>query len=281
MTLGMRVFGAPTEPTSAIERALAAGLAADRLGYAFAGAYHAAIAKLLGDDTKKRCIAATEKGGGHPKAIETRLEASTLNGEKTFATLATESEEMLVVASRGVVDGKNRLCLVKVSPTAAGVTITPRAPTPFAPEIPHAIVKLANVAVADDDVLSGDGYERYLKPFRTIEDTHVLAATMGYVLGAAKRFDMNRELTESLVALLPGVELVAESPPLDPQTHLTLAGLFTLARRVLAEHDAEWEKAGEEGTRWRRDLAILMVAEQARTARTAAAWAALGGEKRG
>lgn len=273
----MRVFDAPKEAeTSTLARAFDAGLTADRLGNTFAGAYHAAIARLVGDDGVRRCLAATEKGGGHPKAIETRLEDGVLNGEKTFATLATVAEEMLVVASRGIVDGKNRLCLVKVKPDAAGVTIAPRSPTPFAPEIPHAIVKLVNVAVDDDAVLSGDGYERYLKPFRTIEDTHVLAATIGYVLGAARRFDMSHELRESLLALLPGLEAVAEAQPLDPHTHVLLAGLFTLTRRVLAEHDAEWKKAGAEGERWHRDLPLLMVAEQVRTKRTAAAWDTLG-----
>ena len=57
------------------------------------------------------------------------------------------------------------------------MTIEDRPPTPFAPEIPHARITLANVTVRDEDVLPGDGYARYLKPFRTIEDTFVLDPT--------------------------------------------------------------------------------------------------------
>lgn len=264
--------------TPTIAHAFAAGQAADRLGYAFTGGYHAALARLMNEEPgKKRCLAATEKGGGHPRAIETTLNGGRLNGEKTFATLATVAEEILVVASRGVVGDKKQLCLVRLAPSAPGMTITARAPTPFAPEIPHALVKLEDVAVPDSDVLPGDGYERYLKPFRTIEDTHVLAAAIGYVLGAARRCGMNRELSEALLALMPAVERVAELKPLDPHAHVMLAGAFTLTRRVLAEHDAEWEKAApEERERWRRDLPLLMVAEQARTKRTAAAWDTLG-----
>ncbi len=36
--------------------------------------------------------------------------------------------------------------------------------------------------VADDELLPGDGYDDLLKPFRTIEDTHVLAAAVGWDL---------------------------------------------------------------------------------------------------
>ena len=39
----------------------------------------------------------------------------------------------------------------------------------FVPEISHAEVELDRVKVSDADVLPGDGYDDYLKPFRTIE----------------------------------------------------------------------------------------------------------------
>jgi len=281
-----------------IERALWAGFEADRLGYAFAGGYRAALTRLFDAAAEsigrtqgewpipplppKLSLCATEPGGAHPRAIATKLEKvggeMFLRGEKTFATLASIADELLVVATRGMgSDGKNRLRLVRVKPTAQGITIKDRENTAFAPEIPHAIVQLSNVIVRDEDVLPGDAYALYLKPFRTIEDTHVLAAALGYVLREARAHGFAHALIEGLFALVLSVRQVASQSPVDPTAHIALAGLFIAARRLLAEHDAEWEKAPPETRdRWRRDMALLLIAENARIKRTEAAWAALG-----
>src|SRR5438094_653029 len=56
-----------------IDRAAAAGFAADRLGYAFAGGYRAALARLVPAVTGSACLCATEAGGGHPRFIRTTL----------------------------------------------------------------------------------------------------------------------------------------------------------------------------------------------------------------
>ncbi len=57
-----------------VDAAAAGGFVADRLAWAFASGYQAAIASLLGDrsDTN-RAVAVTEAGGNHPRAIESRL----------------------------------------------------------------------------------------------------------------------------------------------------------------------------------------------------------------
>jgi len=269
-----------------VERALWAGFHADRLAYAFVGGYSEALARLVGTKSTRAfpaqlALCATEAGGAHPRAIATRLDktggALVLNGEKTFATMATAAEELLVVASRGASeDGRNRLRLVRVKPDAPGVTLVAKAPLPFAPELPHAVVRFTDVQVNDDDVLPGDGYDDYLKPFRTIEDTHVLAATVGYLLGAARAhaFDpaMIAELTSSALALIA----VGAREPSEPLTHILLAGVFASMRRLVASLGPEWDRAPEEErARWHRDQPILMVADGVRAQRTAAAWKAL------
>jgi acyl-CoA dehydrogenase len=134
------------------------------------------------------------------------------------------------------------------------------------------------VVVEDDAVLSGDGWDAWLKPFRTIEDTHVLASTVGYLTGAARTYDWDRLIVAELVSIgLALVDVGARNPDL-PLTHVALAGLFTSARRLAASTEAEWHKAHvdkAEHERWLRDLPILLVAENARTKRTANAFAAL------
>lgn len=292
--------------TGHVERALWGGFHADRLGYAFVAGYGAALARLVEHATRlqmnatgpreardlsssrppssrplpaRLCLAATESGGGHPRAIATRVEkqggALVLNGEKTFVTLATASDEMLVVASRGLEQGgKNRLRIVRVKPDARGVTIEERPPTPFAPEIPHAIVRFHDVVVETDDVLAGDGYDNYLKPFRTIEDTHVLAATVGYLTGVARAYDFSRDIVAELLSLSLAIIDVAAREAGSPLTHVILAGLFGSVKRLAGNLAPEWAKApAEERERWERDLGLLLVAEGVRTKRTDKAFA--------
>lgn len=288
--------------TGQLERALWGGFHADRLGYAFVAGYSAALARLLEHVARlhpttggrpfterplpaKLSLCATEAGGGHPRAIATRLDkqggALVLNGEKTFATLATMADELLVVASRGLeADGKNRLRLVRVKPTAQGVTVTPRAETPFTPEIPHAVVRFADVVIENEDVLPGDGYEQWLKPFRTIEDTHVMASTIGYLLGAARTHGFSREVMAELVSTSLALIDVGARDPDAPLTHIVLAGVLGGARRLMGSLDGEWEKAtatagADERDRWHRDRAILQIADGVRGKRTEAAWGRL------
>jgi acyl-CoA dehydrogenase len=282
-----------------MERALWGGVHADRLGYAFVAGYTAALARLLEHVGRvhptpsgrsfterplpaKLSLCATEAGGGHPRAIATRLDkqggALVLNGEKTFATLATMADELLVVASRGIeADGKNRLRVVRVRPDAKGVTITPRPETPFAPEIPHAVVRFTDAVVENEDVLPGDGYDHWLKPFRTIEDTHVLASAVGYLQGAARAHGFGREVMAELMSTSLALIDVGARDPDAPLTHVVLAGVLAGARRLMASLDGEWEKASAAGgaaerARWERDRPILQIADVVRGKRTEAAW---------
>jgi len=270
------------------ERALRAGLHADRLGYAFVGGYFAALARLVDQGAqlvpplpRRVSFAVTENGGGHPKAIETRLEESdghvTLTGEKAFATLAGVADELLVVATRGKdAAGRNQLAVVRVPTKAPGVRITPREPTPFAPEVPHARVVLDGVRVPASAVLPGDGYDRWVKPFRTVEDVHVLGATLAYLVRVARTHGFAPALVAELIAHAALVPTLAAAHPSSPEVHVALAGLFAGARRTIDALRPEWPKAALEAREhFERDRPLLQVAEQARAARFEAAWKAL------
>jgi len=92
-------------------------------------------------------------GGAHPRAIHTRLAAAApgrhaLTGRKVWATAATAAASLLVVASVGEVDGKNRLRVARVPANAPGLRMH-AASWPFIPEIPHAQVELDGVLVHD------------------------------------------------------------------------------------------------------------------------------------
>lgn len=266
-------------------RALLAGVISDRLAYAFAGGYAAALSSLVRGKldaaraARVGSLCITEEGGGHPRAVKTTLRSlgdgrSSLTGRKQWATAAPAADQLLIAASIGAdADGKNRLALVCVDARAPGVKLSKMPDPPFAPELPHAIVTLEDVIVTDADRLPGDGYEAYVKPFRTVEDAHVFLALVGQILRAARAYGGAREVKELAIATSLALWGVTTMDPSAPSTHVALAGALELGRRLLAESAPVWASAPDDvRARWERDRALTMVAERARSERRARAW---------
>jgi acyl-CoA dehydrogenase len=236
------------------------------------------------DDGSAACLAATEEGGAHPKAIRTRLEQDAergyrVVGTKRWATLADAAEVLLVVVSEGFTsEGQNRLRVVRVPAKTEGVTLRRMADAPFAPELPHYELSL-DVCVGPEALLPGDGYDRYLKPFRTQEDLGVLAAWTGYAIGAARAARARARARGARAATLALTVLaLGEEDPGAPTTHVALAGAFDDTRRLHEYLTGAWARVGgEEAERWQRDAPLLLVAESARKARLERAWSTLGG----
>jgi hypothetical protein len=295
-----------------IDRALVGGAHADRLGFAFASGYAEALRALVPSATDVMALCATEDGGNHPRAIKTTLArrdapggpAFELTGKKKWATGASAAASLLVVASVGASAGasapashddasararrndasarppvrsetsagRNPLRVVRVSTSAPGVRITPTS-APFVPEIPHAEVELDHVHVAATDLLPGDGYDDYLKPFRTVEDVHVHGALAGYLVGVARRHEWH-DLVERLLAVALAARAAALADPKLATTHVALAGVLALALREVEEVEARWRAQVDdpEHVRWQRDRPLLQVATAARAARRERAW---------
>ncbi|WP_394842092.1 acyl-CoA dehydrogenase family protein [Pendulispora brunnea] len=269
------------------DRAVVTALACDRVGFAFAAGYQAALHTLVPalpfDLAVSLC--ATEEGGAHPRAIATRLEETeaglVLRGKKRWSTFAPAADALLVVTSIGVDDGgKNRLRVVRVDSKADGVRIEPMPPPPFAPEIPHAEVTLDGVRVREEDVLEGDGYDGYLKPFRTIEDLHVFGALVAHVGGMARALSWPRAFVEEVAAAIVGLRAMALSDAMSPELHIALGGAFTQIRALLDRATPLFGAAPAEiRERWERDRALLGIAGNARGKRLEAAWATLARER--
>lgn len=281
------LFGGPSpraglgDPASTVERAILGGYAARDVGEAFRAGYLAAIARL-GGSARHGCLAASEEGGAHPKNIRTRLtpsgEGYVLDGAKTWVTLATEVEELLVVATVGEHEGKNLLRVARVPTGREGITLTPRPPTPFAPEIVHATATFTGVRVGEDELFPGDGYAEYVKPFRTIEDIHVGAAVLAFLVATARRHALSSAVLVDLLPLLLAARTLASCDPKAPETHVALAGVFAgLSRLLGADTTTAAIEAMPEDERGklRRDLPLLLVAERARALRLTAALEAI------
>jgi hypothetical protein len=270
--------------TDTVEQAALGGRGADGLGWAFGCGYQAALRRVPGCQAEGHLLslAATEEGGGHPRAIRAALTPRPdggweLSGEKAWVTLGTDADVLLVVATTGQDErGRNRLRVARVPAGRTGVTLAPGAPLPFAPEIAHARLTLRGVQVAADELLEGDGYDDVLKPFRTIEDTHVVAAALGWAIGVGQPSGWERGWSERAVATIVALRGIGQAPPSAPGTHVALAGAMEQARALLT--DADWSRAPDATrVRWERDRPLLDVAQRVRAARLEAAWRALGG----
>ena len=264
-----------------MDQALHGGFAADRPAYAFAAGYQAAMYALVPTLAADRvvCLAATEEGGAHPKAIATRLQAQAdgtfaLQGSKRWVTAAPIADILLVVATEGRDErGRNRLRVVRVDAHAPGVCITQMPMTPFAPEMPHAELALNDVRVTAADVLPGDGYEQYVRPFRTIEDIFVHAALLGFLIRVARERSFEPALVGQLLVLSETMRGLAARDPSHPETHILLAGALDFSRRCITDLERAWgAKPDELFAIWERDRPLLAVAERARAARFATAW---------
>jgi acyl-CoA dehydrogenase len=275
-----------------VERAALAGVAARSVGWAFAGGYQAALARL--DPPSARpgmlvALCATEEGGARPRAIQTSLapapggEGWTLAGRKTFVSMGSDADLLYVVASTGArADGRNQLRVARVAATAAGVSLRARDPLPLLPEIGHAEASFDAVSVADDALLPGDGYDDALKLFRTVEDVHVTAAVLGWAIGVARSSAgaWERGWIERAAALVVLLRTLGREAPSDAETHVALAGALEDAGQLLT--GAPWDRA-DAAVRagWERDRAILQVAFHVRSARLETAWRRLAGNFQG
>ena len=266
-----------------LESAVRVAVRADRLGHAFAVGYPAALEHLVPGVTLPCALCVTEAGGNRPRAIATTLKASgngyRLDGTKTFVTFGTLAQSLIVAAKAGETpDGRPELAVVRIPATRDGVTLEELSPTPFVPEVAHARVTLTAVEVKTAERLPGDGYLEYVKPFRTIEDLHVVAATLGYVFGWVRRAGGPHGLLAELSAHLVTLAALREGAPLDPRIHVALHGCYERVVQTLRGSELMRALDGSsaaERERWERDKKLLSIASSAREARFASARKAL------
>jgi hypothetical protein len=262
--------------------ALRGGFAADRVGWAFAAGYQAALRALL-PTLAPHMLAAlcvTEEAGNRPRDIQTVLTPApggfTLNGAKRWTTLGPQGTVLLVVGRLAdpPADGPPVLKVAQVAADQPGVTITPMAETPFVPEVPHARIALNDVAVPAASLLPGDGYTDCVKPFRTLEDIHVTAAVLAYLLREVRQRAWPADLRERLASTLAALAALASSPVNAPTTHIALAGALSWAAALYREAGALWAATPDDPSarRWLRDAPLFGVAAGARQQRAARAW---------
>jgi hypothetical protein len=267
--------------------AIAGGFAADRIGWAFASGYQAALRALVPDlphDTLA-ALCVTEADGNRPRHIRTTIAPQPdgtlrIDGAKRWTTLGPASTLLLIVGALPVPDGADRpvLRVARVPIPTPGLVLQPMPPTRFVPEVPHAQVLMQGVRVSACALLPHDGYDAYVKPFRTIEDLHVTLAVLAYLLREGRMRHWPAAFNEQLVAALALLLHLAGEDARAASTHIALAGALRSAHRLYAEASPLWAATGDDPAagRWQRDAALFEVAGSAREQRAERAWQRLG-----
>lgn len=239
-------------------------------GLAFLVGYQAALRMLWPSaPLSLGALCATEQRSLRVADMQTRLHDLRLSGHKDFVT-AGDAADWLLIAARSEQPGEApRLSLAVVYPDEPGVRVEKLPPIPLMPDISHGRLFLDNALC---ELLAGDGWDAYVKPFRTLEDIYVLSAMTAWLYGVGQDSDWPQALQLRLLALLAGCAEVSRHPPASPAGHVLLGGLFAQFEGLKAEvNQALAEGAPEWAAMWQRDQAVLDLAAGARGKRLAKA----------
>lgn len=247
-------------------------------------ALQASIRRLLSDcgatpddlgPSEVLCFCASEAGGNHPRAIETRLEEAnagefSLRGVKRWATLAPVADRLLIIASTGRDEQRNHLRAVLVPGDATGLYVedmTMPGGQTSSLHLPNGLVQIEDVAVAQSAVLPGDGYSCYLKPFRTLEDLFVNASTAAALLGMARRHAAPDAMIERIVGVLGSLH-AASLKPHDASSQLMIGAAEAELHDQISDLATVLPDAAAS---WWRSIGDIQVAASAKARRRATA----------
>ena len=270
------------ERRRSIDVAILGGAAADRVAWAFGSAFQAALRVLVPglEEDRLAALCITEKHGNMPRDLRTTLRRDgahlVLDGAKHWATLGPDGA-LFLVAARDIeasTEARPALRLVRVPAGTPGLHVDTMPPTAFVPEIPHARLRFENLRLPAGAEIAGDAYALHVKPFRTLEDLHVHAAVLAYLVREARRLSWPREWIERAISTLLAFDATSGLDPTASTTHVALAGALGDVERLAHEADAYWQAASdrEAAARWQRDRALMGIASKARVARTQRAW---------
>ncbi|NMZ77911.1 acyl-CoA dehydrogenase family protein [Pseudomonas mandelii] len=257
-----------------LELAVVGGRLMSTPGLAFLVGYQAALRMLWPSaPLSLGALCATEQRSLRVADMQTRLSDLRVSGRKDFVT-AGDAADWLLVAARSEASGETpRLSLAVVYPDEPGVRLEKLPAIALMPDISHGRLFLDN---AQCELLAGDGWDAYVKPFRTLEDIYVLSAMTAWLYGVGQDSDWPQALQLRLLALLAGCAEVSRQAPNNLAGHVLLGGLFAQFEGLKAElNEALADGPQHWAAMWQRDQSVMDLAAWARGKRLAKALAAI------
>lgn len=264
--------------------AVMGGFQADRAAWAFSAGYEAALRAMFPQISGGGLhgFSLSEEGIRSPRDLQTLWQADAaggirLNGNKGWVPLPEHCEAYFVVCRASGPQGA--LSVVRMPATADGVSMSPRNPAAFMPELPAARMQLQDVALDASAMLPGDGWTDYARPFGALEELYVSAALMGYLLREGRARDWPQALLRQMLAAITLLERLAAETGSD-QSLVLLAGATEWVRTLLTRATAHWAEQPDDvaGQRWVRDQTVQRMWAASGAKRGERAWQALTAE---
>jgi hypothetical protein len=264
------------EGATPFELALLGGRLAATPGLAFLAGYQGALRALWPSapwTLGSFCV--TENRSVRPADLQVRLDGLSLSGRKDFVTAADAADWLLVAARSELPGNPPQIAMCVTYRGTPGVQVEVLPPLSLMPDVTHGRLHLEN---AHCERLPGDGWDAYAKPFRTLEDLHVLTALGAWLYGVGCDNAWPQALKLHLLAMLGSCAEVSRQGMNDPANHLLLAGVFEQFGRLRGDIDAAMA-AGKPHWQdlWKRDCSVLEIARVAREKRLHNALASLAG----
>lgn len=253
------------------ERAVLGGFTCQQFSFAFMAGYQAALEKMFPNiapnELKALCVSETK--GGHPKFIETMLLDNRITGLKTYVTLGSDAAHLLVLCkTKEQVDGKPALKIVHLPQTANNIVVTDFSLS-FMLEVKHGQLALTDTAINANQILKGDGYKDYTKPFRSLEDILVGAAHQAMLLRQAIDNNWDAEVRDAMFLNLFTLKNLLDLPPSKKETHLLLAANDQGFKKLLPviESNIKMHTSVQFQTDWASNKKVLSLSEKLKTVR--------------
>jgi acyl-CoA dehydrogenase len=271
------------DATNSLVRATLGGARFRQLSFAFASAYQSALENMFGTERfQQGALCHNEKGVKKPREMTTRITSdaegnAVVSGHKGFVSGGANANK-LYVSAVDTRDGSGKIKMLQLEPGMKGLTLSAGSSLPFLPELDHAKLTLEGVVLADENILKDDGYTDYVKPFRTEEDLHILAALLGQRLNIAIALRQTNFIEQALT-LISALKTAYDADRSSELAHLTLADIKQQCIALFNEQDKFLQQETSMHSylkAWERDRALLAIAESAQQARTKKARAYFG-----
>lgn len=214
-----------TRDQAPIEKAIIGGFCCQQFSFAFMAGYQAALEKMFPTiaphQVKALCVS---EGKGIPlNAIKTTLVNNRINGLKNYITAGSEVQHLLVLCrTEESKNGRPLLKMVHLPSDTANCQITDFE-MPFMQEVKHGKLALDNTKILDNQILEGDGFSEYTKPFRTLEDICIAAAHQSMLLRQAIDYQWDESIRDHLLFQLFSLKNLINLPLVAKETHLLVA----------------------------------------------------------
>lgn len=284
----LKTFGPPSEqteePEDAFRRLMRVAVRADRRSASSIAGHQAAIRRLFpatpGDAICAFCI--SEDRGPHPKYINSALsngdDGHRLNGSKKWGSVAPDADLLYVAASVARDGDRNDLRMIALPANRVGITLDLTPYVDYGPEMRIADLAFEDVVVHADEVLPGDAYLKYIKPFRLIEDVYNTAGTQIGMFRLGLDHGWADEQLETLVSLICQAADVSSTDMARPEAILLLTAYLRASGEFWIDTWHNWSDPPPAViAAWSPDRGLLDVAARARETRRATAWQALRG----